>query len=62
VIRIVLIPPDNECGVAAACMHLNYDEGQRLQMKGGQRRTSRLAEIGEMVLFEMLASAEMRYL
>src|SRR5215469_18857876 len=45
-------------------MHPNYDEGQRLPMKGGQRRTSRLAknlaEIGEMALLRMLASAEMR--
>jgi len=45
-------------------MHPNYDEGQRLPMKGGQRRTSRLAknqaEIVEMALLEMLPSAEMR--
>jgi hypothetical protein len=45
-------------------MHPNYDEGQRLPMKGGQRRTSRLAknqaEIGEMALLGMLPSGEMR--
>ena len=58
-----MLPPGHECGVAEVCMHPNYDEGQRLPMKGGQRRTSRLAkslaEIGKMDLLGRLASAEM---
>jgi hypothetical protein len=33
-------------------MHLNHDDGQLFPMKGGQRRTSRLAEIAKSLRWE----------